>query len=85
MKYQGLRHRARLVAGGNWNVLKHDATYSGVLGMETVRIGFAVGELNNLKCYAADVSSAYLHGKTQEKVYFIAGPEFGELKGQILN
>ena len=80
VKYQGLRHRARLVAGGNWNVLEHDETYSGVVGMETVRIGFALGELNNLKCCAADVSSAYLHAKTREKVYFVAGPEFGSYK-----
>ena len=84
VKFQDLRHRARLVAGGNWNALESDETYSGVVGMDTVRMGFMLGELNNLKCCAADVSSAYLHGLTREKVYFVAGPEFGELEGRIL-
>lgn len=73
-----------LVVGGNWNVLDNDETYSGVVGMDTIRMGFVLGELNNLKCCAADVSSTYLHGITREKVYFIAGPEFGEFEGRIL-
>ena len=45
---------------------------------------FFQGKLNNLKCYAGNVSSAYLHGVTREKVYFIAGPEFRDLEGCIL-
>ena len=83
VKYD-LRHRTRLVAGGNWNVLESDETYSGVVGMDTVRMGFFIGELNNLNCCAADVSSACLHGVTREKDCFIAGQEFGELKERIL-
>ena len=74
VKFQGLIHRARLVVGGNWNVLEQDETYLGVVSVDTVWIGFTLGELNNLKCCAADVSSAYLHGFTREKVCFIAGP-----------
>ena len=31
-----------------------------------------------------DVSSAYLEAYTQEKVYFIAGPEFGPLQGHLM-
>ena len=79
-----LRHQVRLAAGGNWNVLENDETHSGVVGMDTVRMGFFLGELNNLKCCAADVSSAHMHGITREKVHFIAGPEFGEFEGRIL-
>ena len=81
VKFQGLRHRARLVAGGNWNILDNDETHSGAVGMDSVRIGFLLGELNQLKCCAADVSSACLHGLTREKVHFVAGPEFGEAQG----
>ena len=33
---------------------------------------------------AADVGNAYLTSKTKEKVYIIAGPEFGELEGYTL-
>ena len=44
-----------------------------------------LGELNKLSCCAADVGNAFLHGHTKEKVYIVAGPEFGpELEGQIL-
>ena len=65
-------------------MLENDEMHSGVVGVDTVRKGFSIGELNNLNCCAADVSSACLHGITREKVHFIAGPEFGELEGQIL-
>ena len=35
-----LRHKARLVAGGNWTVNEKEEIYSGVVRMDTVRIGF---------------------------------------------
>ena len=53
--------------------------------MDSVRLGFTLGDLNNLKCIAGDVENAYLNGYTKEKIYIVAGPEFGpELEGQIL-
>ena len=78
-----LCHRARPVASGDWNILEHDEVCSGVVGTETVQMGFSLGEMNDLKCCAGDVSSACLHGMTREKVHFVAGPEFGEFEGQI--
>ena len=50
--------------------------------METVRMAFVLGALNNLEVCEADVSTAFLYGKTQEKVYVIAGDKFGEHKGK---
>jgi hypothetical protein len=44
--------------------------------MDTVRIGSLSGELYGLSCYACDIGNAFLHGKTNEKVYITAGPEF---------
>jgi hypothetical protein len=41
----GLRHKARLVAGGNWTVNDKQDIYSRVVRMDTVRIGLSVGEL----------------------------------------
>ena len=80
-----LRCKARLVADGNWTDVIREDIYSGVIGIETVRIGFLIGELNQLKCCAGDVGNAYLNGFTKEKIYIIAGPEFGpELEGKIL-
>jgi hypothetical protein len=44
VKYD-LRHKARLVAGGNWTVNEKEYINSGVVRMDTVRIGFFLGEL----------------------------------------
>src|SRR5688572_14856877 len=59
--------------------------FSGVVSMETVRICFTIAKMNDLEVCAGDIGNAYLYGKTKEKVYVIAGPEFGdELKGKTL-
>ena len=80
-----LRKRSRLVAGGNWTEASKDDVKSGVVSMDSVRIGFFIGELLNLLVSAGDVGSAFLYGKTREKIYMIAGPEFGpEIMGCIL-
>jgi hypothetical protein len=44
--------------------------------MDTVRIGFFLGELYVLSCWACDIENAFLYAKTKEKVYITAGPEF---------
>jgi hypothetical protein len=41
-------------------------------------------ELNNLKTWTTDIGDAYLEAKTSEKVYIIAGPEFGVLQGNMM-
>ena len=38
-----------------------------------------LAELNGLELWGADVGNAYLEAKTKEKVYIVAGPEFGPL------
>jgi hypothetical protein len=42
VKYD-LRHKARLVSGGNWAVNDNEDIHSGVVRMDTVRIGFFLG------------------------------------------
>ena len=55
------------------------------MGSESVKLGFLLGDLNGLICCAGDIGSAYLNGVTREKVYIIAGPEFGpDLAGRVL-
>jgi hypothetical protein len=71
-----LINKARLVAGGNWTVNDKEDIYSGVFRMNTIRIGFFLGELYGLSCCACDIGNSFLHGKTKEKVYITAGPEF---------
>ena len=77
-----LRRKSRLVAGGNHTENPKEDIYSGVVGMETIRLAFTLAAMNNLQVCAADVGNAFLYGKTKEKVYIVAGPEFGEHAGK---
>jgi hypothetical protein len=63
VKYD-LRHKARLVAVGNWTVNDKEDIYSGVVREDTVRIGVFLGELYGLLCCACDMGNAFLYGKT---------------------
>ena len=73
-----LRRKARLVAGGNLTSNPVDDIYSGVVGISNVRLLFLLAAINKLEVKAADVGNAYLYASNREKVYIIAGPEFGE-------
>jgi hypothetical protein len=77
-----LRRKARLVAGGHQTDPPKEDVYSGVVAMETVRMGFVVAAMNGLQVCAADVGNAFLYGITRELVYVVAGPEFGHLEGR---
>jgi len=59
-----------------------DNMYSGVVDLEAVRLTFVAALLMRLKVCAADISSAYIQAFTQEKVFVVAGPEFGKLQGK---
>ena len=43
---------------------------------------FILAALNDLNVLVADVQNAYLNAKTKEKVFIIAGPEFGKNEGR---
>lgn len=70
--------KARLVAGGHRTDPPTSMTYSSVVSRESVRIAFTIAALNGLDVIMSDVGNAYLNAKTSEKVYGIAGPEFGD-------
>ena len=79
-----LRRKARFVAGGHVTNPPREEVYSGVVDHESVRIAMFLAAHNDLDILATDVGNAYLHGVTREKVYIIAGPEFGEHEGKVL-
>ena len=83
VKFDG-RLKSRLVAGGHRSPdVPREDVFSGVASMEAVRLGFLLAKMNGLKVCAGDVGNAFLYGSTKEKVYVIAGPEFGpELEGK---
>ena len=83
VKHDG-RHKARLVADGHLTDLPIDSVYSGVVSLRGFRLVLFLGELNGLQVWSTDIGNAYLEAMTSEKVYIIAGPEFGELEGHIL-
>jgi hypothetical protein len=79
VKHDG-RQKARLVADGHLADIPLESVYSGVVSLRGFRIVLFLAELNHLKILATDIGNAY----TSEKVYIIAGPEFGEHEGHIL-
>lgn len=50
------------------------------VSMETKRTAFVIASLNNLEVCAADVSTDFLYGKKREKIYFVTGHGFGEMR-----
>jgi hypothetical protein len=82
-KFDG-RRKAQLMANGSRCKMDSAESYSRVVRMETVHLGFLLAEMNGLEICTTDIGSAYLHGKTREKCYIVAGPEFGNLKGEKL-
>ncbi len=79
-----LRCKSRLVAGGHMTAPPKDSVYSGVVTLRSLRLCMFLGELNGLNVDAADVGNAYLMAYTKEKLYIIAGPEFGDIQGSLL-
>eukprot|EP00804_Cyclotella_cryptica_P003089 CCRYP_006074-RA/>CCRYP_006074-RA protein AED:0.29 eAED:0.04 QI:0/0/0/0.75/0.33/0.5/4/0/1079 len=82
---QGIDHepafnwrKARLVAGGHVTDVPPTITYSSVVGRETVRIALTLAALNDLEVKVADIMNAYVTAPTEEKIWTILGPEFGD-------
>ena len=83
VKHDG-RHKARLVADGHLTDVPTDSVYSGVVSLRGLRLVTFIAELNKLQLWSTDIGNAYLEAKTSEKVYIIAGAEFGDLEGHVL-
>ena len=83
VKHDG-RHKARLVAGGHLTDIPLSSIYSGVVSLRGIRLVLFLAELNNLESWSTDIGNAYLEATTKERVYILAGREFGNLEGHIL-
>ena len=71
-----LRRKARLVADGN---LTH-----GDVSLRGLRSTIFLVKLNQLDLSCTDIGNAYLEAYTDEKIYIIAGSEFGIREGHTL-
>ena len=76
--------KGRLVARGDMTPEPEEAVYSSVASLRSLRILVFLAQLNGLEIMQGDIGNAYLESYTQEKVYFIAGPDFGPLAGHTL-
>ena len=73
-----------MVASGHLTGPPLDSVYSGVVLLRSLRIVIFLAKLNGLSLWGADIHNAYLEAHTSEKVYIIAGPEFGSRQGHTL-
>jgi hypothetical protein len=74
----------QLVADGHLTAVPLESVYSGVVSLRGFRLVMFMSELNILEFWATDIGIAYLEALTAEKVYIIAGTNFGELEGHAL-
>jgi transposase InsO family protein len=80
------RHKARLVAGGNFTLLDPgEDAYSSVAESTSIRLAMLAAQLNDLLGVSIDIENAYLHGLTKELVYTVLDSSYGpELAGKFL-
>ena len=81
---ENFRRKARMVAGGHKTEAPASITYSSVVSRDSVRIALTIAALNDLKILSCDIQNAYLTAKPREKIYTIAGPEFGSDAGKTM-
>ena len=72
------------MAGGHLTETPIDPVYSSVVSLRGIRILAFLVELNGLTLWATDIGNAYLESYTNEKVYIVAGAEFGDREGHTL-
>ena len=81
---ENFRRKARLVGGGHTTETPSSLTYSSVVSRDSVRILLTIAALNDLDVLACDIQNAYLTAKCREKIYTVAGPEFGSEEGCVM-
>ena len=79
---ENFRRKARMVAGGHTTSTPSSITYSSVVSRDSVRIALTIAALNGLKVRACDIQNAYLTAPCREKIWTVAGPEFGSDAGK---
>lgn len=79
-----LTRKARYVAGGHLTEAPTSMTYASVVSRESVRILFTIAALNGLDVKMCDIGNAYLNAETRERVYFVAGSEWGQQEGETV-
>ena len=79
---ENFRRKARMVAGGHTTHTPSTLTYSSIVSRDSVRIALLIAALNDLEVLACDIQNAYLTAPCREKIWTVAGPEFGSEAGK---
>jgi len=79
-----LTRKARFVAGGHTTDTPDTVTYSSVVSRESIRLAFLIAALNDLEIFAANIGNAYLNAPCREKIWTVAGKEFGSEEGSVM-
>lgn len=81
---ENFRRKARFVSGGHTTKVPDSIiTYSSVVSRDSVTIALTNAGLNGLQVMACDIQNAYLTADCREKIWTVAGPEFGSEAGTI--
>ena len=84
VKQEDLRRKARLVAGEHIVDSTMYESYSSVVQTRTIRILETIAMNEGLKIVTGDISNAFVQADTDERIYSVAGPEFGDKEGSIV-
>ena len=84
IKQQDMRYKARLVAGGNVVDSSEYIKTSTTVHDVSVRLLMLIAARNNLGLMAGDIGNAFPTAPNMEKVWTVAGPEFGDQVGSIV-
>ena len=84
IKQQDMRHKARLVAGGNVIDSSSYNTNSTTVHDISIRLMMLIAVKNRLGLMAGDIGNAFPTAPNMEKVWTIAGAEFGEQAGSVV-
>ena len=79
---ENFRRKARFVADGHKTKTPAAMCYSSVVSRDSVRIALTIAALNDLDIMACDVQNPCLTADCREKVWILAGPEFGSEAGK---
>ena len=79
-----LTWKARFLAGGHLTEAPPSITYSSVVSRDSVTFASLIAALNDLEIFACDFGNAYLNTPCREKIWFVAGPEFGSRQGTVI-
>ena len=84
VKADTLRRKARLVAGGHLLDALGVDVYSSTVKSISVKLLHVIAHSAKLEALCGDISNAFVTAYTKEKVYCIAGPEFGDRQGMTV-